>query len=830
VALLELKGYGVGLGAAQVAGIELAVEPGTMLAVVGRGDGAVPLLALAIAGLLPKGATTQGTLSFAGKRVLYLDRDADASAVVAGPELIVADEPGRGRDPATQFELLKALQQASRTAAVMIFTADFRLALSMGLEVAVIANGKLLVKASASQIAELPQYDTVRHLVGGARIRTRTLMRPPIGEPMLELDGVTKLYRRGLPRVGPPPVTALAGAGFAVRQGEVVGVLGPAGAGKSTLLRLIAGLEAPSAGQVARRPGLIGYVFSDPRTAFNPTLPVGVSLTEPLRVEQTLLVEEQADRLVEVVRAVGLEPELLTRLPGEFGVAQLQLMALARALAGRPNLLLMDDPTRWLDPAEVREFLVLFARVRADFGLTAIVASREFEVLRGVADRLLVLEAGHIVEGGKAAELSEAPKQEITRRLVAGRYPGPVVFEAVVGVATAVRVETTTPTEPVVVPTEAVAAAVEPVAPAEPVAMPAEAVAPVEPAVVAAVTETVAEVSPVVAEQGSVADPVDVVAPSTSLPAGPPPPLHGGGSPQEPVVDFQADDPQMVVPASEPVIATEPVMVPGEAVAAPGPIAPPEPEPEPQPQPEPQPEPEPQPDPEPQPEPAPEPETEPVHNLSATIVIAPVVLAEPVIEVVASVVAAVSAAPEPEPVAEPMPAVHSEPIPAPIVVEAEPVVAPPDPEAGVDMMPVVQAEPVPAAVALKDEPLIMPPEAPSEPVVEPMPAVHSEPIPAPIAVEAETVVTPPETAVVAEPMPAVHSEPIPAPVVVEDEPLIMPPEAPSQPVVETVPAVPPAPSADGTDEAAEGGEGQGVVDGLVDAAGGAGAADDKAGR
>ena len=201
MALLELKGFGASHGATRISGIDLAVGPGTVLAVVGRGDGAISLLALAMAGLLPRGATTEGSLAFAGKRMLYLGRDADASAVAADAELIVAEEPGRGRDPATQLDLLQALQEASRTAAVIIFTADFRLALKMGLEVAVVANGKLLLRASASQIFELPQYDTVRHLVGGARLRTRTLMRPPIGEPILELDGVSKTYLRGLPRL-----------------------------------------------------------------------------------------------------------------------------------------------------------------------------------------------------------------------------------------------------------------------------------------------------------------------------------------------------------------------------------------------------------------------------------------------------------------------------------------------------------------------------------------------------------------------------------------------------------------------------------------------------
>ncbi len=620
MALLELRGFGVGFGATRISGIDLTVEPASMLAVVGRGDGATSLLALAIAGLLPNGAKAEGTLSFSGKRVLYLDRESDAAAVLADAELIVADEPGRGRDPATQLELLTALQAASRTAAVIIFTADFRLALSMGLEVAVLANGRLLLRAPASQIFELPQYDTVRHLVGGERLRTRTMMRPPIGEPILEVDGVSRTYRRGLPRLGPPPVEALTGIGFAVRQGEVVGVLGPAAAGKTTLLRLVAGLDKPSAGRIGRRPGLVGYVFPDPRKAFNPTLPVGVSLTEPLRVEQTLLVEEQADRLVDAVRAVGLAPELLARPPGAFGMGELQRMALARALVGRPGLLLLDDPTACLDPAEAREFLVYLTRVRADFGLTAIVASREFAVVKAVADRLLVLEAGHIVEGGKPGELSDAPQQEITRRLVSMRYPPPVrhadepvkALDEQAGLAVVVAAAALTAVEQLT----AGAARAEPVPGADQVA-----------ATVLVDAEAV------------------VAAPSTILADGPTPPLHGGGPPTDSVAE------------PEPALISEPAARPD---AEPAQVAAPAPE----------------------PELIPEPEPEPTHNLSATIVIAPVVLAEPEVPAPAEPVAT----PEPQPllaeivedVAAASTAAADEP--APLPPEGSEVQTPPEPE------------------------------------------------------------------------------------------------------------------------------------------------------
>ena len=807
MALLELKGFGVSHGATQVAGVDLVVEPASMVAVIGRGDGAVSLLALALAGLLPKGATTQGSSSFTGKRVLYVDRDADASAVVAGPELIVADEPGRGRDPATQFALLQALQLASQTAAVIVFSADFRLALSMGLEVAVVAGGELLLKAPASQIAELPQYDTVRHLVGGARLRTRTLMRPPIGEPMLELDGVTKAYRRGLLRLGPPPVVALSGIGFAVRQGEVVGILGPPGAGKSTLLRLIAGLETPSAGHIGRREGLVGCVFSDPRQAFNPTLPVGVSLTEPLRVEQTLLVEEQADRLVEVVRAVGLEPELLARLPGELGVAELQRMALARALAGRPNLLLLDDPTAYLDPAELREFLVLLARVRADFGLTAIVTSREFEVLRAVADRLLVLEGGHFVEGGKPAELAEAPKQELTRRLVSVRYPGRFVAPVVV----------------------------EPVAEVVPVASPSD------PPSTAPDAGPVAVDAPSTAfggpfehsSQGLLASnsSTGAIRPAGQLEA--PPPLRGGGP-------------------TQPSVAEQGSTTGGPDIDA---------------------------------EAAPE---APVHGLSATVVIAPVVLPEPVAVIVAEAVAPTAAAepvapradlptPLPEPVTArevepaveaPQPQQSMVPVPDAVaeMVAVEPTVSPITPSepglAPAEPILAPQAEPTPASTTepvveaaralvadtvtvMASETVVV--EVSAEPVMGPIEAVpaqeavaEAEPASAPVseATVEVAVLLVTETVVVmavetvtfevsVEPVIA-SAEPAPDEVATVAEPVPAP--APDAPPPEVQAAEPGLASGDGADEAGEGREREGAVQGLVDAAGSADAPGRDAGR
>ncbi len=154
------------------------------------------------------------------------------------------------------------------------------------------------------------------------RPRARTLARPPVGETLLELDAVTRRFPGALTRPGcaaPRRQSRSMVSGFAVRRGEAIGILGGAGAGKSVLLRLIAGLGRAQSGQLGASPASayrgsdlpheaqvrMAMVLPNPHTAFNPDLPVGLTLTEPLRVEEQLLIDEQADGLAEAVRLVG---------------------------------------------------------------------------------------------------------------------------------------------------------------------------------------------------------------------------------------------------------------------------------------------------------------------------------------------------------------------------------------------------------------------------------------------------------------------------------------------------------------------------------------------
>jgi peptide/nickel transport system ATP-binding protein len=223
---------------------------------------------------------------------------------------------------------------------------------------------------------------------------------------------------------------------LSIRAGEALGVIGATGAGQSTLVRVVAGLERASSGdlELEQMPyhgsdlartikHRIGFLFPDPRTAFNPRINVGESIAEPLQLEVQKSMDELSTRLVEVVRAVGISPEAMTRLPRDFSIGELQRLAIARALITHPRLLVLDDPFSVLDVAARGEVLALLNRLRADYGLSLLLASPDLSVIASATDRVLVMDRGRIIETATPAQLLEKPQQLVTRQWVAAQLP-----------------------------------------------------------------------------------------------------------------------------------------------------------------------------------------------------------------------------------------------------------------------------------------------------------------------------------------------------------------------------------------------------------------------
>jgi len=253
----------------------------------------------------------------------------------------------------------------------------------------------------------------------------------PAEPPLLECSGLSKTYpaaRRG--EIQPP---ALSDATVHVRRGECLGVVGESGSGKTTLAHCLAGLLLPSAGTVsydgqtisapdARRrfPRVRGIqvVFQDPASSLNPLRSVGSVLREIIRVHGLRPKGSAQARVDELLGLVGLDRAAATRRPRRLSGGQQQRVAIARALAFEPRLIIADEIVSALDASVQAQILNLLADLREQLGLAIILVTHDMSVARHLCDRIIVMQAGHIVEEGPAGQVLLSPRHHYTRELL----------------------------------------------------------------------------------------------------------------------------------------------------------------------------------------------------------------------------------------------------------------------------------------------------------------------------------------------------------------------------------------------------------------------------
>lgn len=248
-----------------------------------------------------------------------------------------------------------------------------------------------------------------------------------MSDALLTVEGLKKLYPRGDGFVG------LDGVTFTIARGETVALVGESGSGKTTCARLLLRLAEAEAGQVTfdgsdwlsvtgadlrRARGKLQMVFQDPLSAFNPRATIGRLLADPFRL-QDLGRSEIQSKLREALAEVGLNEALLTRLPHEVSGGQRQRVAIARALASRPDLLVLDEPVSALDVSVRAQILNLLRRLQQVRRCSYFFISHDLAVVRAVADRMLVLHEGKIVETGPTEDILAHPQHPYTQSLIA---------------------------------------------------------------------------------------------------------------------------------------------------------------------------------------------------------------------------------------------------------------------------------------------------------------------------------------------------------------------------------------------------------------------------
>jgi peptide/nickel transport system ATP-binding protein len=402
-----------------------------------------------------------------------------AMAIACAPKLLIADEPTTGLDVTTQKTVMDLLAKitAERGMAMILITHDLGLASRYCQRVCVMEQGKVVEEAQPLALFSAPQHPYTRRLVAASPTATSTIAdlapetlsphpeeprrgvsknvsagsgasfetnpaasprdegspgeakkRPPGTPLLLEVQNLVKRYDRG--------VIAVNDVSFSIRAGESLGLVGESGSGKSTISRLVCRLIDASAGEILFDGQAIGtlaardfhrsrfrkdiqIVFQDPTDSLNPRFNAFDCIAHPLR--RLLDMKDGAAlsaRVSECAERAGLPSELLERFPHQLSGGQKARVGIARAIACRPRLLILDEPTAALDVSVQAVILQLLDRLRREDDLALLFVSHDLNVVRMMCERTVVMQNGAIVEQGESLALFSAPQTDYAKTLL----------------------------------------------------------------------------------------------------------------------------------------------------------------------------------------------------------------------------------------------------------------------------------------------------------------------------------------------------------------------------------------------------------------------------
>lgn len=377
-----------------------------------------------------------------------------ASAIINNPALLIADEPTTALDVSVQAQVLNLLAglKAAGTAIVLV-THDLAVASQLADHIVVMRDGEIVERGSTAAVLDDPAHEYTRQLLAAVpSAATRGLRlsddrHPPrnqhrqtsaAGGDHLAVEAHAVSTSFTLPNG--TSLHAVSNVDFTIRRGEIVGLVGESGSGKSTLARIVMGAIRPDAGTITisglpwsqlserqRRPhrSLVQLIPQDPMASFDPRHLVGDILDEALdaNASQPRKVcneaDHRTDRRRELLSLVGLEHLTPGTHPRTLSGGQRQRLAIARALAVGPSILVCDEPVSALDVSVQAQILDLLGDLRAELGLSVLFISHDLGVVEHLCDRILVMQSGKIVEEGDAATLFDKPTHPYTRSLAA---------------------------------------------------------------------------------------------------------------------------------------------------------------------------------------------------------------------------------------------------------------------------------------------------------------------------------------------------------------------------------------------------------------------------
>ena len=366
-----------------------------------------------------------------------------AMALACRPRLLLADEPTTALDVTIRAQIVELLLELQRDEAekrgmaVLLITHDLNLVRHFAQRIAVMERGVLVESGPVEQVFTSPQHPYTQRLLQ-SRPERAVVPVLPISPMLLEARDVSVEFKTKLPgfagwfRSG--RFRAVAEASVSVRQGETLGIVGESGSGKSTLAMALLGLQRTAHGEIEfQGRALASYrgreqtalrsnmqvVFQDPFSSLSPRQTIERIVGEGLALHRPQLdAEARRDKVISVLREVGLDRTVLYRYPHEFSGGQRQRIAIARALVLEPRILILDEPTSALDVSIQQQVLKLLAELQHKYNLGFVFISHDLAVIGAMAHRVAVMQNGSIVETGEVEKIFATPAHPYTRKLL----------------------------------------------------------------------------------------------------------------------------------------------------------------------------------------------------------------------------------------------------------------------------------------------------------------------------------------------------------------------------------------------------------------------------
>ena len=364
-----------------------------------------------------------------------------AMALANDPDLLIADEPTTALDVTVQkqiLELLKKLQNKLNMTVAFI-THDLNIVKRIAERVYVMQSGKVVEHNHTAKLFSDPQHAYTRQLLNAEpQPRSQNAARTP-GEPIIEAKNISVTFQKssGLFSTKQNQVKAVINASISLNKGQTLGIVGESGSGKSTLARALLRLLAfdgqvffkgqdistlnPEQLRILRRQ--MQLIFQDPFGSLSPRMTIGDVIGEGLLIHEKGLSRAMREKhVIKSMAEVGLDPAMRNRYPHEFSGGQRQRIAIARSIILKPELIVLDEPTSALDRTIQKQIIELLQTLQQNHTLSFLFISHDLAVVRTLADHVIVMKQGQIIESGYVDTIFEYPEQPYTRELISAAF------------------------------------------------------------------------------------------------------------------------------------------------------------------------------------------------------------------------------------------------------------------------------------------------------------------------------------------------------------------------------------------------------------------------